>query len=72
MQPIRITGGPAKIMRKGNQFSQFRLTFTKVITIEKTYTDYISIMIRDYISIMIQEIKEQNAQFGTISSFLMK
>ena len=36
MQPIRITSGPVKRMMKRNQFSQIRLTLTKVIAIEKT------------------------------------
>ena len=36
MQLIRITSGTAKRMRKGNQFSQFKLTFTKEIATEKT------------------------------------
>ena len=36
MQSIRITSGPSSRIRKWNQFSQFRWTFTKVIPTERT------------------------------------
>ena len=36
MQSIRITSGPSSKIRKWNQYSQFRWTFTKVIPTEST------------------------------------
>ena len=36
MQSIRITSRPPSRIRKWNQFSQFRLTSTKVIPMEKS------------------------------------
>ena len=36
MQSFRITSRPSSRIRKWNQFSQFTLTSTKVIPIEKT------------------------------------
>ena len=41
MQSIRITSRSPSKIRKWNQFSQFRWTFTKVIPIEKTKVGYI-------------------------------
>ena len=44
MQSIRITSRPTSRIRNWNQLSQFRLTSTKVIPIEKTYAGYIMTM----------------------------
>ena len=37
IQPATITSGPPDIARKWNEFTLFRLTFTKVIPIKKRF-----------------------------------
>ena len=44
MQSIRITSRPPLTIRNWNQFSQFRCTSNKVISIEKTQAGNISTM----------------------------
>ena len=41
IHPIKITTGPPTRIRKWNQLSQFRRSYTKLTSIEKTQPDYI-------------------------------
>ena len=48
MQSIRMTSGPHTKIKKWDQFSQFRWTFTKVITVQKTEASDISMIIQRF------------------------